>query len=77
VRSAHPGPTSINPVTNRPYRLSFPRYTMRDVVEVQKHLIDMLEVTSFKSVLGSLRGGMQVLEFKCGRKRVSAVMIRS
>jgi homoserine O-acetyltransferase/O-succinyltransferase len=57
------GPTSINPATNQPYRLSFPRYTMRDVVEVQKRLMDKLEIASFKSVLGGSMGGMQVLEW--------------
>lgn len=57
------GPTSINPVTNQPYRLSFPRYTMRDIVEVQKRLMDKLEIQSFKSILGGSMGGMQVLEW--------------
>jgi homoserine O-acetyltransferase/O-succinyltransferase len=57
------GPTSVNPTTNQSYRLSFPRYTVRDVVEVQKHLMDKLEIESFKSVLGGSMGGMQVLEW--------------
>jgi homoserine O-acetyltransferase/O-succinyltransferase len=57
------GPTSINPATKEPYRLSFPRYTMRDVVEVQKRLMDILGIESFKSVLGGSMGGMQVLEW--------------
>jgi homoserine O-acetyltransferase/O-succinyltransferase len=57
------GPTSLNPATKEPYRLSFPRYTMRDVVEVQKRLMDKLEIASFKSVLGGSMGAMQVLEW--------------
>jgi homoserine O-acetyltransferase/O-succinyltransferase len=57
------GPSSINPATNEPYRLSFPRYTMRDIVEVQKRLMDKLGIESFKSVLGGSMGGMQVLEW--------------
>ncbi len=57
------GPSSLNPATNQPYRLSFPRYTMRDVVEVQKHLMDALGIESFKSILGGSMGGMQVLEW--------------
>jgi homoserine O-acetyltransferase/O-succinyltransferase len=57
------GPTNINPATKEPYRLSFPRYTMRDVVEVQKRLMDVLGIESFKSILGGSMGAMQVLEW--------------
>ena len=57
------GPSSINPATNEPYRLSFPRYTIRDIVESQKVLMDALEIESFKCVLGGSMGGMQVLEW--------------
>lgn len=57
------GPSSLNPATGQPYRLSFPRYTMRDVVEVQKVLMEALGIASFKCVLGGSMGGMQVLEW--------------
>ena len=57
------GPISINPKTGFAYRLEFPRYTIRDMVEVQKRLADELNVSSFASVIGGSMGGMQVLEW--------------
>jgi homoserine O-acetyltransferase len=57
------GPSSINPDTGEPYRLTFPRYSIRDMVDVQKRLADALGVTRFAAVIGGSMGGMQVLEW--------------
>lgn len=57
------GPSSINPETNRPYGLSFPIITIRDMVTVQTHLLDHLGIDKVFAVAGGSMGGMQVLRF--------------
>ena len=57
------GPSSLNPETGEPYRLSFPRYTVRDIVAVQARLLDALGIESVRAVIGGSMGGMQALEW--------------
>ncbi len=57
------GPSSINPATGKPYGLSFPMMTVGDMIEVQKKLLDHLDIASLHSVIGGSVGGMQVLEW--------------
>ena len=57
------GPTSINPATREQYRTAFPKITVRDMVNVQKRLIDHLNIERLTAVCGSSLGGMQALEW--------------
>jgi len=51
------GPGSINPETGKPYGPDFPAYSTRDMVEVQKMLIDALGINQLKAVMGYSYGG--------------------
>jgi len=57
------GPTSINPRTKRPYRLSFPVLMVRDMVRAQKLLLDDLKIRSLFSIVGGSMGAMQAIEW--------------
>src|ERR1700734_2090794 len=57
------GPGSLNPATGRPYAMSFPVITIRDMVRLQKMLIDSLGISILLCVAGGSMGGMQALEW--------------
>jgi homoserine O-acetyltransferase len=57
------GPASIDPSTGRPYGSRFPVVTIRDMVRVQKALLDTLGIPSLLAVAGGSMGGMQALQW--------------
>lgn len=56
------GPASIDPATGRPFAMSFPVLTIRDMVRAQAMLLDHLGVGPVAVVGGSM-GGMQALSW--------------
>jgi homoserine O-acetyltransferase len=57
------GPSSLNPETRKPYGLDFPIITIKDMVNVQKMLVDHLDIKQLFAVIGGSMGGMQVLQW--------------
>lgn len=57
------GPGSIDPRSKKPYGLSFPLITIKDMVNAQKALIDHLGIRRLYSLAGGSMGGMQVLQW--------------
>jgi homoserine O-acetyltransferase len=56
------GPTSIDPLTNRPYAMRFPLVTIGDMVNAQRRLLEHLGVKKVIAIGGSI-GGFQALEW--------------
>lgn len=57
------GPSSIDPRTGRPYGITFPAVTIRDMVRTQKIWLDSLGITTLYAAIGGSMGGMQVLQW--------------
>jgi len=55
------GPTSLRPETGKPYGMTFPPVTIRDMVAVQIRLLDHLGILQLFAAIGGSMGGMQAL----------------
>lgn len=56
-------PKSINPVTGRQYRMSFPTVTTTDQARVHAEALRLIGLDRVHAAVGSSLGGMQVLQF--------------
>ena len=57
------GPKDTNPGTGQPYGLSFPMFTIRDMVQAQARMLDQLGIEKVFCVTGGSMGAMQTLEW--------------
>jgi homoserine O-acetyltransferase len=57
------GPSSVNPITGRPYGITFPIFTIKDIVDAQYELLLHLNVTSLAALSGASMGGQQALQW--------------
>ncbi len=57
------GPSSINPVTGKPWGADFPVVTVEDWVEAQSRLATRLGIDRFAAVMGGSLGAMQAMQW--------------
>ena len=56
-------PLDADPVTGLPYYLTFPQFTVRDLVKAHQLLAKELKVTAINTLIGGSLGGQQALEW--------------
>ncbi len=57
------GPSSMNPATGKPYGITFPVITIRDMVHAEHRLLEELGITELYAVIGGSMGGMQAMQW--------------
>jgi homoserine O-acetyltransferase len=57
------GPSSVDPVTGRPYGPDFPVITVADMVRTERAFLDELGIERLAAVAGGSLGGMQAFEW--------------
>lgn len=69
------GPANLKPCGTERYRADFPRISVRDMVELQRELLDALGIDRIELVTGPSLGGMQALEWAASYpERVGSVV---
>jgi homoserine O-acetyltransferase/O-succinyltransferase len=56
-------PLSIDPNTQQPYYLSFPKFNIRDMAAIHQLLADHLEIDKISLLIGGSLGGQQAVEW--------------
>ena len=56
------GPSSVDPLTGRPYAMRFPLITIGDIVAAQRRLVERLGIAKLVAIGGSI-GGFQALDW--------------
>lgn len=57
------GPKSIDPSTNKPYGLTFPKISFSDIVKAQYELVTQLGVRHLRAIVGASYGGFQAFQW--------------
>ncbi|WP_293945203.1 MULTISPECIES: homoserine O-acetyltransferase family protein [unclassified Sphingobacterium] len=60
-------PLSINPATGQPYYLSFPEFTVKDLVNAHQLLAAHLDINQIEVLIGGSLGGQQALEWAASK----------
>jgi len=69
------GPTSVSPLTDKPYQADFPKITIRDIVKHQQLLLDHLGIKGIELAIGGSMGGMVALEFGLMDSRIQSLAL--
>lgn len=69
------GPSSINPETGEPYRMSFPVLTIEDIAQAGHEVIKHLELNKLHAVVGASMGGMTALAYSVLYPEVSEGLV--
>jgi len=69
------GPTAPAPESDTQWGADFPAVTVRDMVELQRRLLDVLGVNRIRLVIGGSLGGMQALEWPLLDARVESAVV--
>ncbi len=69
-------PLSINPKRDEPFYLSFPEYTIRDLVKAHQLLANHLGIEQIEVLIGGSLGGQQALEWAISEpERVNKLIV--
>ncbi len=71
------GPDSLNPRTGKPYRLAFPEITIWDVARAAQLVLDHLQISQLRALVGPSMGGMSGLawlqQFPCNARHFLSI----